>query len=85
MDLGAANAMAHVRTEWWIPKRRSEVKKVINQCDICEVFSTRPYGSTTSAEMPSFRLEHGRPFETTEVDFAGPLENKITKQQRVKC
>ena len=85
MDLGVANAMAHVRTEWWIPKLRSKVKKVINQCHICKVFSTRPYGSTTSAEMPSFRLEDGRPFETTEVDFAGPLENKITKQQRGKC
>ncbi|XP_044167265.1 uncharacterized protein LOC122951296 [Acropora millepora] len=75
MDLGVANAMAHVRTEWWIPKLRSKVKKVMNQCDICKVFSTRP----------SFCLEDGRPFETTEVDFAGPLENKITKRQRGKC
>ena len=85
MHLGVANAMAHVRTEWWIPKLRSKVKKVINQCGICKVFSTRLYGSTTSADMPSFRWEDGRPFETTEVDFAGPLENKITKQERGKC
>ena len=69
MHLGVANTMAHVRIEWWIPKLRSKVKKVINQCNTRKVFSTRPYGSTT----------------TTGVDFAGPLEYKITKKERGKC
>ena len=85
MHLGVANTMAHVRIEWWIPKLRSKVKKVINQCNACKVFSTKPYGSTTTAETPSFRIEDGRPFETTEVDFAGPLEYTIIKKERGKC
>ena len=85
MHLGVANTMAHIRTEWWIPKLRSKVKKVINQCNTCKVFRTKPYGSTTTAEMPSFRTEDGRPFETTGVDFAGPLEYKISKKERGKC
>ena len=59
MHLGVANTMAHVRIEWWIPKLRSKVKKVINQCNMCKVFSTKPYGSTTTAEMPSFCTEDG--------------------------
>ena len=54
MHLGVANTMAQVRTEWWIPRLRSKVKKVINQCNICKVFSTKPYGSTTTAAMPAF-------------------------------
>ena len=85
MHLGVANTMANVRNEWWIPKLRSKVKKVIKQCNTCKVFSTKPYGSTTTAAMPSFRTEDGRPFETTGVDFAGPLEYKITKKERGKC
>jgi len=66
-------------------KARSKVKKVINQCDMYKVFSTKPYGSTTTAAMPSFRTEGGRPFETTGVDFAGPYDYKITKKERGKC
>ena len=85
MHLGVANTMANIRDEWWIPRLRSKVKKVINQCNTCKIFSTRPYGSATTAEMPSFRTEDGRPFETTGVDFAGPLDYKITKKERGKC
>ena len=85
MHLGVANTMANIRNKWWIPKLRSKVKKVINRCDTCKVFSAKPYGSTTTAAMPSFRSENGRPFETTGVDFAGPLDYKITKKERGKC
>ena len=85
MDLGVVNTMANLRNEWWIPKLRSKVKKAINQCNTCKVFSTKPYGSTTTAAMPSFRTEDGRPFETTGVDFASPLEYKITKKEQGKC
>ena len=77
--------MANIRSEWWIPRLNSKVKKVINQCDTCKVFSTKPYGSTTTAAMPNFRTEGGRRFETTGVDFAGQLDYKITKKERGKC
>ena len=82
MHLKVANTMAYVRTDWWIPKLTSKVKKVINQCNISKVFSTRPYGSTTITEMPSFRTKDGQPFKTGWVDLAGPLEYKITKKER---
>jgi len=85
MHLGVANTMANVRNERWIPKLRSKVKKVINQCNTCKVFSTKPYGSTTTAAIPNFQTEVGRPFETTGVDFAGPIDYKITKKEKGKC
>lgn len=74
IHLGVANTMANIRNEWWIPRLRSKVGKVINRCNTCKVFSTRPYGSTTTAAMPRFRTENGRPFETTGVDFTGLLD-----------
>ena len=83
--LGVANTMANIRNEWWIPRLRSKVKKVIDRCNTCKVFSTKFYGSTTSAAMPRFRAEEGRPFETTGVDFAGPLDYKVTKKEQGKC
>ena len=77
--------MANIWNEWWIPRLRSKVKKVINRCNTCKVFSTKPYGSTMTAAMPRFRAEEGRMFETTGVDFAGPLDYKVTKKEQDKC
>ena len=83
--LGVANTMAEIRNEWWIPKLRSKVKKIVNKCNVCKVFSTKPYGPTTTADMPPFRVEPSKPFETTGVDFAGPIAFKITKKEQGKC
>ena len=77
--------MAVVREEWWIPQLRSKVKKVINKCYLCKVFSAQPYGPAATAALPSFRTECGRPFETTGIDFAGPLKYKISKKEQGKC
>ena len=83
--LGVSNTMAEIRKEWWIPKLRSKVKKMVNTCNVCKVFSTKPYGATTTADMPQFRVEASRPFETTGVDFAGPIAFKIAKKEQGKC
>lgn len=66
MHLEVANTTANKQNEWWIPRKRSKVK-VINQCNTCKVFSTTPYVSATTAEIPNFQTEDGRPFETTRV------------------
>ena len=57
--LGIANTMATIRENWWIPKLRSKVKRVINTCNVCEVYSARPYGLTATADLPKFRVEGG--------------------------
>ena len=77
--------MAAVREEWWIPKLKSKVKKMVSSYYLCKVFSTRPYGPTETAAVPPFRTECGRPFETTGIDFAGPLSYKISKKEQGKC
>ncbi|XP_048575296.1 uncharacterized protein LOC116604510 [Nematostella vectensis] len=83
--LGVANTMSEIREKWWIPKLRSRVKKVINECNLCKVFRAKPYGPSPTADLPSFRVEGGRPFETVGVDFAGPLDYKLAKNGKGKC
>ena len=83
--MGVSNTMAEIRKEWWIPKLRSKVKKMVNTCNVCKVFSTKPYGATATADMPQCRLEASGPFETTGVDFAGPIAFKMAKKEQEKC
>lgn len=76
--------MAKIRKEWWIPKLRSKVKKIVNTCNVCKVFKTKPYRATARADKPQFRVEASRPFDTTGVNFAVPIALKLTKEQG-KC
>ena len=61
--LGIAHTMADLREDWWIPHLRARVKKQIRNCNTCKVYSTKPYGATTTASLPKFRTEVSRPFQ----------------------
>ncbi len=52
---------------------------------MCKVFSTKPYGPTETAALPSFRTEVSRPFEHTGVDFAGPIYYRTSKKEEDKA
>ena len=81
MHLGVANTMASVRESRWIPKLRARVKKTIKRCNVCKVFSTRPYEAPPTSALPEYRTEGSRPFEVTGVDFAGPLSYRVGKEE----
>ena len=44
--------MVTVREDWWIPKLRAKVKKVIKKCNVCKVFSTKLYGVPSTIALP---------------------------------
>ena len=84
--MGVANTIAALTEIWWIPKMRSLVKKVIRNCNVCKVFSAKPFGNQETAPLPLFRTTMSLPFQRTGVDFAGPLRcrgNHKTDQVKV--
>ena len=85
MHLGVANTMVALRENWWIPQLRAKVKKVIKNCNVCKLYSTKPYGATATSNMPKFRTQTSKPFEITGVDFSGPLRYKVNKKEEGKC
>ena len=52
---------------------RSLAKKVIRNCNVCKVFSVKPFGNQETALLPLFRTTMSLPFQPTGMDFAGPL------------
>ena len=57
---GVASTMGAIREEWRIPRLRSLVKKMINGCHTCKVFSTKQYGKTSP--LPTFARMQASPF-----------------------
>ena len=85
LHFGSANTMAEIRNEFWISRLRCKVKKTINTCNTRNVFRAKLYGPTRITAMPTFRTESGKPIQTTGVDFAGPLNYKLSKNEHCKC
>ena len=73
MHMGVTHTMGTLRETWWIPKMRSPVKNVIRNCNVCKVFSAKPFSNQETAPLPLFCTTMSLPFQRTGVDFAGPL------------
>ena len=64
---------------------RAKVKKVIKNCNMCKVYSTKPYEVPSTSALPECRTEGSRPFEVTGVDFARPFLYKVGEKEEGKC
>ncbi|GFW96299.1 integrase catalytic domain-containing protein [Trichonephila clavipes] len=68
MHGGTASTLAKVRSNYWIPKARQLVKKVIKNCFICRKYLAKPidqYQPNSVNQTPAFSV--------CGLDFAGPL------------
>ena len=85
LHLGVASSVGNIREEWWIPRLRSLVKKMVNGCHTCKVFSSKAYGKTDTSPLPQFRTKASKPFHATGIDFAGPFTDKIKGDKQGKA
>ena len=81
---GVTNTMAAIRENWNMLHLGAHVKRCIRECNICKVFSTKPYKGNITAPLPEFRTQESRPFKYTGVDYAGPILYKKTKNEEAK-
>ena len=81
---GVTLTMVKIRDKWWIERLRTLVKGVLHKCEKCKCYRTQPLPPSPPAALPEFRTEGSRAFQTVGVDFAGPLEYKVSKKIKVK-
>lgn len=71
-----AHTLSEMRTEYWIPKGRTEVKRVLNKCRSCKRWKTKPFKLQIMPNLPKTRIERTRTFENIGLDYLGPLSIK---------
>lgn len=62
-----------IRQHYWIPKIRSELRNYVRKCVVCARLNAQMEDQLMS-ELPSERVQIGKPFLHTGVDYAGPFE-----------
>ncbi|XP_064470123.1 uncharacterized protein LOC135384870 [Ornithodoros turicata] len=75
---GVQLTLSTLREKWWIVQARQIVKSIIHDCTVCVRFRATRITAPT-APLPDVRTNPTHPFETTGVDFAGPLYIKASK------
>ena len=70
---GVRATLAQLRSKYWVPKGRQEVKRVLSECVTCRKLKGKSYSSPPTAALPEFRVREAPPFSRVGVDFAGPL------------
>lgn len=69
---GVSSTLAHLREKYFIIKGRRCVKSVLKTCLVCRRYNTSA-GKEMIAPLPRDRIIETPPFETSGIDFAGPL------------
>ena len=73
MHNGVGETLAELRSNYWLLQRREFIQKLIYKCVVCRKLKGKPCQRNPAPPLPHFHVERSRPFQTTGVDFAGPL------------
>ena len=84
---GMKETLNQIRTRYWIPKCRNQIKRVIRKCLLCQKFQRKSFVYPPPPDLPRIRLSKDFPFTYTGVDYAGPLYVKgiYSKKGMHKC
>lgn len=67
-----------LRMRFWILKAKNLIRKTIRNCKECLLYKKQSQ-SQIMGTLPTSRVTLSRPFSTTGVDFAGPLDIKFIR------
>lgn len=78
MHAGPQHLLASIRERFWPVRGRNLATKIIKQCVTCFRSNPKPI-QPIMGQLPKFRVQPASPFNTTGVDYAGPLLIKDRK------
>ncbi|XP_066924368.1 uncharacterized protein [Clytia hemisphaerica] len=67
------DTLNEIRSQYWIPKGRQLVKKLINSCLVCRLFEGKRCIYPDQPKLPSERVDQSYAFENIGIDYAGPV------------
>ena len=73
LHAGIDHTLSELRQQYWMPKARSTVRRMLHGCAFCRNRRARPV-QPKMADLPRHRFDTTRPFFCVGLDFVGPLQ-----------
>ena len=70
---GVESTLSDIRLYYWILRGRSFVKYIVKNCFICKLVLGKSVLPPPTPLLPDYRLHCMYPFETSGIDYAGPV------------
>lgn len=67
----------YIRSKFWIIRARNEVKKCYKECVKCIRYA-KQNNNQLMGQLPEVRLKPSKPFKSTGVDYAGPMNIRFS-------
>lgn len=80
---GIQTTSAQIRRKYWIIKTTNTVKKLIRECTKCIRYAARTK-TQIMGNLPEARVTPSRPFTNAGVDYAGPIQLRLSKGRGTK-
>ena len=81
---GVPSTLSHIRNEFWLPKGRNFVRRILKECFQCKKVQGPPFSTPTAPPLPAFRVVQTRPFDNVGLDYLGPFRCKENKGPKYK-
>ena len=65
--------LSTLRSKYWLPRGRQNVKLVLGDCVVCKKLQARPFPKADVPPLPKVRVSDDRPFAATCLDYTGAL------------
>lgn len=85
--VGAPHTLSLVRQQFWIPKGRPVVERILKKCPQCVKHGGGPYPLPPTPALPAERVNYSTPFTYTGIDYFGHVyvDTKNGQQKRWVC
>lgn len=71
--VGVSHTLSILRNNFWIPKGRAQVQKVLRKCAQCIKHGGGPFKIPPTPDLPAERVNYSAPFTYTGIDYFGPI------------
>ncbi|XP_068212590.1 uncharacterized protein [Palaemon carinicauda] len=71
LHCNTSTLLVHLRKEFWVPRMRQQVKKILKWCLHCKRVQGQPYPTPPLAPVHPNRLNAEVPFRVTGLDYTG--------------
>jgi hypothetical protein len=81
---GVAATLCKIREQYWILRGRQKVKQTLAKCVTCRRMQGRPFTVAQTPDLPDFRRQALRAFQTVGIDYAGPMYYRTGEERSDK-